>query len=74
MPKRILEKPSLEVSRLRSDDSYAVGGASGLYLKIEGGSRAWGLRYAYGGHRRRMGRGSYPLVGLAQAREAPETP
>ncbi|OYD48382.1 tyrosine-type recombinase/integrase [Acidovorax kalamii] len=70
MPKRILEKTSLEVSRLRSDGSYAVGGVSGLYLKIEGGSRAWVLRYVHDGHRRRMGLGSYPLVGLAEAREA----
>jgi integrase len=70
MPKRILEKTSLEVSRLRSDGSYAVGGVSGLYLKIEGGSRAWVFRYMHGGHRRRMGLGSYPLVGLAEAREA----
>ena len=70
MPKRILEKTSLEVSRLRSDGSFAVGGVSGLYLKIDGGSRAWVFRYVHGGHRRRMGLGSYPLVGLAEAREA----
>jgi hypothetical protein len=47
-----------------------VGGVSGLYLKIEGGSRAWVFWYWHDGHRRRMGLGSYPLVGLAEAREA----
>ena len=70
MPKRILGKTSLEVSRLRSDGSYVVGGVTGLYLKIEGDSRAWVLRYVHGGHRRRMGLGSYPLVGQAEACEA----
>lgn len=70
MPKRILEKTSLEVSRLHIEGTHAVGGVTGLYLKIEGGSRAWVFRYVHGGHRRRMGLGSYPLVGLADAREA----
>lgn len=70
MPKRILEKTALEVSRLRSEGSHAVGGVSGLYLRIEGGSRSWVFRYVHLGHRRRMGLGSYPLVSLAEAREA----
>lgn len=70
MPKRILEKTALEVSRLRTEGSHAVGGVSGLYLRIEGGSRSWVFRYVHLGHRRRMGLGSYPLVSLAEAREA----
>ncbi|MGD9773842.1 tyrosine-type recombinase/integrase [Diaphorobacter sp.] len=70
MPKRILEKTALEVSRLKAEGSYAVGGVSGLYLRIEGGSRSWVFRYVHLGHRRRMGLGSYPLVSLAEAREA----
>lgn len=74
MPNRILEKAALEVSRLRSDGSYAVGGVSGLYLKIEGGSRAWVLRYVHSGHRRRMGLGSYPLVGRLKPARLPATP
>ena len=70
MPKRILEKTALEVSRLRVEGPHAVGGVSGLYLRIEGGSRSWVFRYVHLGHRRRMGLGSYPLVSLAEAREA----
>lgn len=70
MPKRILEKTALEISRLRTEGSYAVGGVSGLYLRIDGGSRSWVFRYVHLGHRRRMGLGSYPLVSLADAREA----
>ena len=70
MPKRILEMTALEVSRLRVEGSHAVGGVSGLYLRIEGGSRTWVLRYVHMRQRRRMGLGSYPGVTLAAAREA----
>lgn len=61
---------ALEVSRLRVEGSHAVGGVSGLYLRIEGGSRTWVLRYVHMRQRRRMGLGSYPGVTLAAAREA----
>lgn len=70
MPKRILETTALEVSRLRVEGSHAVGGATGLYLRIEGGTRMWVLRYVLRGPRRRMSLGSYPAVSLAAAREA----
>ena len=70
MPKRILEKTALEVSRLRTEGSHAVGGVSGLYLHVVGGSRSWVFRYLFMRQRRRMGLGSYPLVSLAEAREA----
>lgn len=70
MPKRILEKTALEVSRLREEGAHAVGGVIGLYLQIIGGSRVWVYRYTHQGSRRRMGLGSYPAVGLAAAREA----
>ena len=70
MPKRILEKTALEVSRLRTEGSHAVGGVSGPYLHVVGGSRSWVFRYLFMRQRRRMGLGSYPLVSLAEAREA----
>ncbi|QMV74990.1 integrase arm-type DNA-binding domain-containing protein [Comamonas piscis] len=70
MPKRILEKTALEVSRLREEGAYAVGGVSGLYLQIVAGSRVWVYRYMHHGMRRRMGLGSYPAVTLAAARES----
>ncbi len=70
MPKRILEMTAMEVSRLRVEGSHAVGGATGLYLRLEGGSRMWVLRYVFQGTRRRMSLGSYPAVGLGAAREA----
>lgn len=70
MPKRILEKTALEVSRLRDEGAHAVGGVTGLYLQIIGGSRSWVYRYTHHRARKRMGLGSYPAVGLAAARDA----
>ncbi|WP_240939338.1 site-specific integrase [Diaphorobacter sp. HDW4A] len=61
---------AIEVSRLRDDGAYAVGGVSGLYLQVIGGSRVWVYRFVHLRQRRRMGLGSYPSVGLAAAREA----
>jgi len=42
----------------------------GLYLRIEGASRSWVLRYQRKGPRREFGLGSYPAVSLAEARDA----
>src|SRR5215469_11975723 len=48
----------------------ADGGCPGLYLKITGPKAAsWVLRYQLNGRRSEMGLGSYPALGLAQARE-----
>lgn len=69
MPKIPRELSALEVSRLKAEGTYAVGGVAGLYLRIEGGSRAWMLRFMVAGQRRRMGLGPYPGVMLAQARD-----
>lgn len=52
------------------EGSHAVGGVSGLYLQIIGGSRVWMFRYLFMRHRRKMGLGSYPAVTLTAAREA----
>jgi len=71
MPKISREMSALEVSRLKNEGAYAVGGVPGLYLQILGGSRAWVLRFVLPERRlrRRMGLGAYPAVTLAQARE-----
>ncbi|WP_313073232.1 phage integrase central domain-containing protein [Melaminivora sp.] len=70
MPKRILEMTALEVSRLKAEGAYSVGGAVGLHLQVIGGSRVWVYRYVFMRQRRRMGLGSYPTVSLSAAREA----
>ena len=69
MPRIARELGPLEVSRLKAAGEHSVGGVPGLYLRIEGGSRAWLLRYNVDGKRRRMGLGPFPAVPLAAARE-----
>ena len=45
------------------------GDGNGLYLRVTGsGSRSWMQRIVIHGRRRDMGLGSYPAIGLAQAR------
>lgn len=69
MPKLPRELSPIEISRLKNEGVYAVGGVPGLYLQIIGGSRAWVLRFVVGAQRRRMGLGGFPAVTLAQARD-----
>ncbi|WP_167620080.1 site-specific integrase [Paracoccus ravus] len=76
MPKMVPELAPIEVKRLshpgegRSNAMFAVGGVTGLYLQITPtGARSWILRTTIGGKRRDLGLGSYPDVGVGQARE-----
>lgn len=48
MPKKARELSALAVSRLKAEGRHAVGGVDGLYLRIAGCSRAWGLCVAMG--------------------------
>lgn len=62
-------RSDVAVRRLASPGMHAVGGVSGLYLRIStAGSKSWILRATVAGKRRDMGLGPYPEVGLAQAR------
>ena len=69
MPKIATPLGPLAVSRLKEEGGHPVGGVSGLYMKIDGGSRSWVLRVVVGSRRRHIGLGPYPAVSLAQARE-----
>ena len=69
MPKIPRELSPLEVSRLKSEGAHAVGGVSGLYLQVLGGSCSWVLRFVVAGRRRRMGLGPFPAVTLALVKE-----
>lgn len=76
MPKIVRELSALEVKRLthpgthRGVARFPVGGVPGLMLSVtETGGRSWVLRTMVGGRRRAMGLGSYPRVGLADARK-----
>lgn len=60
----------LQVQRLTTPGWHAVGGVSGLYLRVvPTGARIWVLRATVGSRRRDMGLGGYPSVTLAGARE-----
>ena len=70
MPKIAKELTALAVSKIRRVGLHAVGGTSGLGLKVmPSGSRAWVLRTVVAGKRREYGLGGYPSVTLAAARE-----
>ena len=77
MPKRARELSPLEVRRLSHsgrgavNELHAVGGVPGLSLQITStGAKSWILRVRHEGRRRSFGLGSFPAVGLAEAREA----
>lgn len=72
MPKRAKELSALEVARLKPPGLHMVGGVTGLGLQIgeSQSARSWVLRYSLDGRRRDKGLGSFPEVGLADARTA----
>ncbi|MCV2361440.1 integrase arm-type DNA-binding domain-containing protein [Paucibacter sp. TC2R-5] len=73
MPKKAKELSALEVSRLTLPGFYAVGGVSGLHVRIKPtGAKGWMLRVKVGDKRRDIGLGGYSQTGmtLAKAREA----
>jgi len=54
-----------------SPGKYFDGGGHGLYIRVDGnGGKFWIQRIVIHGKRREMGLGSYPLISLAEAREA----
>lgn len=70
MPKIAKERTAIEVKRLTKPGFHAVGGVSGLLLRVsKTGARSWILRTMIGNHRRDIGLGGYPDVTLTQARE-----
>ena len=70
MPKRAKELSAVELRRLEKPGLHAVGGVSGLHLRITAtGARSWILRAKVGSKRRDYGLGPYPDVSLGQARE-----
>jgi integrase len=59
---------ALQANRQKKPGTYSAG--DGLYLQVTSPEiRSWIFRYQLNGRRREMGLGSYPLIGLADARE-----
>ena len=69
MPKRAKEISARQITSIKNDGRYAVGGVPGLYLHVRGIRRSWLLRVKVGGRRRDLGLGSFPEVTLAIARD-----
>ena len=79
MPKIAKELTALAVSKIKQDGRHAVGGVSGLSLKVAGNSRSWVLNMLMGTrinkegkevpNRLFLGLGSYPEVTLSEARD-----
>ena len=60
---------AMEVKAITEPGRHTDG--NGLFLNVTpGGAKSWVLRYTVGGQRRSVGLGSYPKVGLADARES----
>lgn len=51
------------------DDRYELIETGGLGIRVSGETRTWFLSYHFGGRRRRMTLGHYPLTTLKEARE-----
>lgn len=70
MPKLAESISAYQLRRLTKPGLHAVGGVTGLYLRIkESGARSWALRIVIGKRRREVGLGGYPTVSLEKARE-----
>jgi len=76
MPKIAKELSAVEVKRISKEGWHAVGGVAGLVLQVRARgqpgapmARSWILRLRRGNTQQAIGLGSYPLVGLAEARE-----
>ena len=70
MPKRAKELSAIEVKRMNQSGFHAVGGVSGLPLRInDGEGKSWILRKLVKGKRRDIGLGGFPDVPLVDARK-----
>jgi integrase len=73
MPKKTLTAAAVEKIRppARGQVEHFDLGRSGLALRVShGGAKSWTLFYRFGGRLKRMKLGTYPVMGLLQAREA----
>lgn len=70
MPVKVKELSAIQIKRLCDPGKYAVGGVSGLMLRItKTGSKGWVLRTSISGRRVDAGLGGYPDISLSDARE-----
>ena len=69
MPKIAKQLSERAIAAIKLEGRHAVGGVSGLHLRVSAGHRGWVLRIQVGDKRRDIGLGAYPAVGSSEARE-----
>lgn len=70
MPRSARAMTAAEVEQITRPGRHAVGGVTGLALKVNArGYRSWVLRTSVDGKRREFGLGPVPSITLAQARQ-----
>lgn len=68
-PRMPLSDASLRAAKPR-EKAYRLSDGGGLYAEISpSGGKWWRLKYRYGGKEKRISLGTYPAVGLKEARE-----
>lgn len=69
MPKIAKTLTEKEIQRITDNGFHAVGGVSGLYLRVAEKNRYWVFRYKINGKRKDFQFAKYPLTSLKQARD-----
>jgi integrase len=70
MPKIAKELSSVAIRNISKKGLHAVGGVSGLAIKVaKGQSKSWVLKTMVGAKRREIGLGGFPDVSIAEARD-----
>ena len=72
MPRLAKELSAIEIKRLTKGGMYAAGGVAGLYVVVSDtnpNAKSWILRATIAKKRHEIGLGSYPEIGLADARD-----
>ena len=71
MPKRIIPLSDVKVRNARpKEKDYKLADGGGLYLLVSStGGKLWRFKYAYGGKEKLFALGTYPVVGLSDARQ-----
>lgn len=71
MPQHLIPSAATLKAIKPGDTRRRLSDGAGLYLLlfVKGGSHGWRFDYAYDGRRKTLSLGTYPLIGLASARE-----
>ena len=73
MPKDLLTDAKIRTAK-PADGAYKLGDGGGLFLLVnKSGSKLWRLKFRLGGKEGLFAIGTYPAVGLAEARAARDT-